>query len=439
MKIYNIKNGIKIANENESVEVTIQNEKWITVHPNGEDEKGRHLLLEDGETPKDAMKRQWGVDVDKKTNDNQKEDKKEQEKNKELKDYIISTKDGGMMAATKRTVVYKNGDKSAVVEEGDDYFRAHFFVGDKSKEIKYYQTKGGFEKSLREHLEGKETPFEKTNLEEKKNAYEEVLKRYNENESKKWKSDGDDYYKYAIEAEKAKKELTKARKEYAESIMANFEKVEDNTYEEKLAERKERYEARAEKLQKESEESYEKSRKLAEVIPFGQPIIVGHYSERSDRNLRDKIHKTLGKSVELSRKADYYAEKAESVGTSGISSDDANAIAKLAEKYKSGVDSAEKRRIIDRVIEIHKRKLSASVETEQKKDYSDLGFELEKNTSINRLQLKFSGIPSGDVRAKLKSFGFRWSPKESAWQRQLTGNAEYSFKRLVEELRKENG
>lgn len=48
MKIYNIKNGIKIANENESVEVTIQNEKWITVHPNGEDEKGRHLLLEDG-------------------------------------------------------------------------------------------------------------------------------------------------------------------------------------------------------------------------------------------------------------------------------------------------------------------------------------------------------------------------------------------------------
>ena len=47
-------------------ELQVQNDKWITVHPNGEDEEGRHLLLKGNETPKEAMKRQWGVDVEKK-------------------------------------------------------------------------------------------------------------------------------------------------------------------------------------------------------------------------------------------------------------------------------------------------------------------------------------------------------------------------------------
>lgn len=40
-----------------------EDEKWITINPNGEEEKGKHLLLNDGETPKDAMKRQWGVEL----------------------------------------------------------------------------------------------------------------------------------------------------------------------------------------------------------------------------------------------------------------------------------------------------------------------------------------------------------------------------------------
>ncbi|MBQ6349822.1 MAG: hypothetical protein IJI42_02695 [Methanobrevibacter sp.] len=49
------------------IEVTkTNNDKWITVKPHGEEEKRRHLKLEGDETPKEAMKRQWGVDVDKK-------------------------------------------------------------------------------------------------------------------------------------------------------------------------------------------------------------------------------------------------------------------------------------------------------------------------------------------------------------------------------------
>lgn len=37
------------------------NDKWITIHPNGEDSKGRPLLLKDGENVYEAMQRQWGI------------------------------------------------------------------------------------------------------------------------------------------------------------------------------------------------------------------------------------------------------------------------------------------------------------------------------------------------------------------------------------------
>ena len=167
-----------------------------------------------------------------------------------------------------------------------------------------------------------------------------------------------------------------------------------------------------------------------DVIPAGQPI----HGAR-DARYRERAWDTLGKAVKLSEKSDYYADKAKSVGKAGISADDANAIAKLAQKYKSGVDSAEKRRIIDRVIDIHKRSTSTAPKTE---DFSQYGFNVERNTDINRLQLKFDGKPDESTRSILKSYGFRWSPREGAWQRQLTGNAEYSLKQIKEKLTANN-
>lgn len=46
-----------------------------------------------------------------------------------------------------------------------------------------------------------------------------------------------------------------------------------------------------------------------------------------------------------------------------------------------------------------------------------------ENSADMRLQLVFDAKPSDDTRAKLKANGFRWSFKNLAWQRQLTGNA----------------
>lgn len=46
-----------------------------------------------------------------------------------------------------------------------------------------------------------------------------------------------------------------------------------------------------------------------------------------------------------------------------------------------------------------------------------------ENVELMRLQLMFDGKPDDDIRAVLKKNGFRWSPKNGTWQRQLTQNA----------------
>ena len=84
------------------------------------------------------------------------------------------------------------------------------------------------------------------------------------------------------------------------------------------------------------------------------------------------------------------------------------------------------------------QKLDASRTSGSKSGGSAGGFSFKggnvvQNTGINRLQIKFDSIPDASMRAKLKSEGWRWSPREGAWQRQLTDNAERSAKRILGE------
>lgn len=51
-----------------------------------------------------------------------------------------------------------------------------------------------------------------------------------------------------------------------------------------------------------------------------------------------------------------------------------------------------------------------------------------------RVQLIFDGKPDDDTRALLKSYGFRWSPRNAAWQRQLTENGRRAARQLMREL-----
>ena len=85
-------------------------------------------------------------------------------------------------------------------------------------------------------------------------------------------------------------------------------------------------------------------------------------------------------------------------------------------------------RIEDRVKELKAVKDKGTQETECK------FFRIVRNAEAVRLQLMFDDKPEPDVREVLKSNGFRWAPSQSAWQRQLTGSAEYALKRVIQQL-----
>ena len=75
--LLNLRLGFPLLEEEDLSDVfsIANNDRWITVKPHGDEEKGRHLKLEGDETPKEAMKRQWGVDLDKKKKDKEEKDK----------------------------------------------------------------------------------------------------------------------------------------------------------------------------------------------------------------------------------------------------------------------------------------------------------------------------------------------------------------------------
>lgn len=83
------------------------------------------------------------------------------------------------------------------------------------------------------------------------------------------------------------------------------------------------------------------------------------------------------------------------------------------------------KRVQDRLAEL-KSKQSTGNEEE-----AHDGFTIVRNVDLNRLQILFDGIPDDATRAALKSHAFRWSPKNKAWQRQLTKAAEDAAKAVL--------
>lgn len=78
-------------------------------------------------------------------------------------------------------------------------------------------------------------------------------------------------------------------------------------------------------------------------------------------------------------------------------------------------------------------RLKAAKEQESTETENDF-CKVVENTEIMRLQLIFDGKPDAEVRDILKKNGFRWSPKNTAWQRQLTNNAKYAADRVIKAI-----
>lgn len=90
-------------------------------------------------------------------------------------------------------------------------------------------------------------------------------------------------------------------------------------------------------------------------------------------------------------------------------------------------------RVESRIKELKVAKEKGTQETECK------FFKIVRNTEEMRLQLIFEGKPEPEVREVVKSNGFRWTPSQSAWQRHLNRNSEYSLERVIEALKQMEG
>ena len=87
------------------------------------------------------------------------------------------------------------------------------------------------------------------------------------------------------------------------------------------------------------------------------------------------------------------------------------------------------KRMKERLAQLEKKNEKAQSGIDEVRELN--GLRVIRNYQLDRLQLVFDGKPNEEARTILKRSGFKWSPRETAWQRQLTPNAEWALRHCV--------
>lgn len=161
--------------------------------------------------------------------------------------------------------------------------------------------------------------------------------------------------------------------------------------------------------------------------------------------LRKKAEKTEALQAEMKAVNAYYRKHKTVKGYKDYTDEKAEKIDEDIKNSYYGVpfppfeltnNNAKIRNTKARIAQLERLKKVAETAAEQPKDeYGTELFKVVENAEIMRLQLIFDGKPDTDTRAVLKKHGFRWSPLNTAWQRQLTDNAKYATKQIIAELK----
>ena len=252
-----------------------------------------------------------------------------------------------------------------------------------------------------------------------------------------------------------------------------------NDFESERAAKAARFRQLAEKHENIATGRHFAARERLEMIPLGQPILVGHHSEKRHRKDLTRIDEHFAKAKEHHDKAEYFRRRAAAAESNVIIfSDDPDATEKLVDKIerlkkRQGVmkranqlirkagregladlgfseetitklfsqdyagrvgfpnyaltnNSANIRRLEKRLSAIQNTQHDETTE-----EQFASGVRLVDNVEANRLQIFFPEIPSEEIRRELKRNGFHWSPTGGAWQRHRSNRATYLAKLIL--------
>jgi hypothetical protein len=257
-------------------------------------------------------------------------------------------------------------------------------------------------------------------------------------------------------------------------------------YATRKASRIERLRQRAAKARSASESAERAARARSEMIPLGQPILVGHHSEKRHRRDISKIqHGYQVAAAEAARAKRLEQRAATAEKSKAISSDDPEAAEKIQAKIRDLERQIGMAGRINAALRKHRKNPAdarpeleamglrpATIEHALKPDYRGrvgvpkftttnaqseirrLRYRLDRleeagkkqasakpismgdvriEQEDNRVRIFYPGKPDEEIRRKLKSHGFKWSPTTGAWQRLWSEGAIYQAKRIVGE------
>lgn len=160
------------------------------------------------------------------------------------------------------------------------------------------------------------------------------------------------------------------------------------------------------KAEKRSDAAFDKVRLIADNIPLGQPILVGHHSERRARRDQERIRSGMSKAVEEQKLAQHHASRADGIERAldrSIFSDDENAIAALEARIAE--HEAERARMV--LVNKLYRKGDAAA-------------------------LAAMGLDLGKLQERVKAIGYSWvkAPYEAYQMTNLGGRIQADKKRI---------
>lgn len=275
---------------------------------------------------------------------------------------------------------------------------------------------------------------------------------------------------YPRRARSVNNALAEAKRQLADVIEQTEESV--NIVGNDRESRRERRIARlmryAAKADLEAAEYDARSHAIGEHIPFGQPILVGHHSERRHRatikrqhRLWDKWHESYTKAKELRAKAEACKRN------NAIYSDDENARLKIESKIRElearrdmvkADRKAERNRQRDGMppsdarfgwynplpnINAEIKRLKRRLEDLSKREARQENGQADRrmgdviiryNPEYDKTELHFPGKPSAEIIQLVKRLGFRWIRTGGCWSRSANNETEYKLQYLAKEL-----